>query len=1027
MSKLRAHSEGDTKEVNAFGSSEIGVVAIRNGFGPLASCKKGLQGSRFFRGSVVASPRGAYVASRLRIMNESESGQAKNDSALEHLVVGLGASAGGLEALEEFFDELPGNPGMSFIVVTHQAPGKVSLLPELIARRAKMPVVKVDGSTPVEPDHVYVQPPGTCVGLLNGEIHSIEDGATRSHPIDFFFRSLAQDQKDRAVGIVLSGTGSDGTNGLREIRAASGIIMAQDEATARYPGMPHSASVALQLDFVLPPREMARQLLAFRDGGSPSSIPPDDDAAPNEVLRRLFVLLRSRTGHDFSSYKTTTIGRRVARRMAVHQIVGAKNYLKYVQSTPQELDLLFKDFLIGVTSFFRDADGFQALASAAIPRVLAGKPEDYVLRTWVAGCSTGEEAYSVAMLLREQLDDAGLPCTVQIFATDLDADAIEFARAGVYPEAITTDVSPERLERFFVSEDGHYRIKKEARETVVFAVQDLVEDPAFTKLDFLVCRNLLIYLNSEIQKRLIPLFHYALRPGGVLMLGSSETLGTFSHLFETLDKKWKIFQRREVPPGTYAADVTLRRTLDASPRTTPTGLPGARRAQPSSTQIAERALLQHLVPPSVIMHENGEIVHIQGRTGLFLEPAPGAQVGANIYNMVREGLQLELTLAVRAASSSPDEVVYRGLKVKTNGHYVLANLRVRRLDEPETLRGLFLVSFERIEDAQPPEHAAAAHDEGIAKRITELERELAQVKEFHQGTVEELETSNEELKSANEELQSMNEELQSANEELETSKEEMQSLNEELQTVNVELQVKMEEAQRTNDDMTNLLNATEIGTIFLDNDLNIKRHTERARRVVRMIPSDVGRPIGDLVSNLRYSSLVEDAREVLRTLVFKESEVQGEDGTRYLMRIMPYRTTDNVIDGLVLTFVNVGKLRSLPLQTERLLGALARSPSTVFGQDRELRYEWAWGNVFELAPGEATGKTDSDILGPKVGEELMSLKREVQETGAGARKRVRIGADGSGKTYDLYVEPSAEPAGDGGVIGVLTRLEDGTP
>jgi len=957
-------------------------------------------------------------------MADSNEAQLETQHA-EHLVVALGASAGGLEALEEFFDELPPNPGMSFVVITHQAPGKVSLLPELIARRCKMPVIKVEGKTPVEPNHVYVQPPGLTLGISKGELYPLEptgDGS-RPFPIDRFFRSLAQDHKDRAVGIVLSGTGSDGTNGLKEIRAVSGLVMAQTEATARYPSMPHSASVALQLDFVLAPREMAQQLLEFKNGAARTD-DAEVDGEPREVMNRLFVLLRGRTGHDFSNHKATTIGRRIARRMIVHQVASSQEYLKYVQANPQELDQLFKELLIGVTSFFRDAEGFDILSQSAISQVLANKPEDHVLRAWVAGCSTGEEAYTLAMLLREHMDKANIRYTAQIFATDLDPEAIEFARAGIYPESIAVDVSPERLERFFTREDGYFRIKKEVREMVVFAVQDLAEDPAFTKLDFLVCRNLLIYLNSEIQKRLIPLFHFALRQGGVLMLGSSETVGTFAHLFETIDKKWKIFRRREVPAGTYVADVALGLATDTSVREVRNGLVGVRRTEPGATQIAERALLQHLLPPSVIMHENGDIVHVQGRTGLYLEPASGSQGSANVYSMAREGLQLELTLAVRRASTANDEILHRNVKVKTNGHYTHVNLRVRRLLRPEPLRGLYVVAFERAEIQDPPHSGDAPQEEGSNQRISELERELSQSKEFHQGTVEELETANEELKSANEELQSMNEELQSANEELETSKEEMQSLNEELQTVNGELQGKVEELSRTNDDMKNLLNATDIGTIFLDNDLNIKRHTEQAKRIIRLIPTDVGRPIGDLVSNLRYSTLVDDAREVLRTLVFKETEVQSDDGSWYLMRIMPYRTTDNVIDGLVITFVDVSKVRSLQVQTERILAALARSPAGVFGQNSDLTYEWVYGSVFGHAASETLGKTDRDLLGQEDGERVMTIKRQAIEHGTRKRTRVRFGSDRSGEYYDLYVEPVS---GDGaGLVGVLTRVEDGS-
>jgi two-component system CheB/CheR fusion protein len=957
-------------------------------------------------------------------MTESENPTPEKERSAGQLVVGLGASAGGLEALEEFFDELPADPGMSFVVVTHQSAGKVSLLPELIARHCKMPVVKVEEVTALAVNHVYVQPPGVTLGLLKGEIFTFEPSASspRPFPIDFFFRSLAQDQRDRAVGIVLSGTGSDGTQGLKEIRAVSGLVMAQDEASARYPGMPHSARVALQLDFVLAPREMARQLLAYRDGTEVGLVHAGMDTEPREAMRRLFVVLRARTGHDFSNYKATTTGRRIARRMNVHQIASPKDYLKYAQANPPELDQLFKELLIGVTSFFRDPEAFEALTNGAFPPVLANKPEDYVLRAWIAGCSTGEEAYSFAMLVREQMDKANSRHAAQIFATDLDPDAVEFARAGIFPEAITSDVSPERLERFFVRENGYYRIKKEIREMVVFAVQDLVEDPAFTKLDFLVCRNLLIYLNSDIQKRLLPLFHYALKPGGVLMLGSSETIGSFSNLFDVIDQKWRIFRRREVPAGTYVADVALGSAFDSSAKEIRGVSTSGRRVESGAVQTAERALLQHLVPPSVIMHENGEIVHIQGRTGLYLEPASGSQASANIYTMAREGLQLELTLAVRSATNTTDEVVHKNVRVKANGHFVRTTLRVRRLAQPESLRGLILVAFERGEEPEPSAEGAP-REEGVSGRISDLERELAQSKEFHQRTVEELETTNEELKSANEELQSMNEELQSANEELETSKEEMQSLNEELQTVNVELQSNVEELSRTNDDMKNLLNATDIGTIFLDNDLNIKRHTEQAKRIIRLIASDVGRPIGDIVSNLRYSTLVEDAREVLRTLIFKETEVQGEDGAWYLMRIMPYRTTDNVIDGLVITFVNVTQVRLLQSQTQRLVTALDHSPATVFGQDREFKYEWAYGKVFGHAAVDTTGKTDRELLGADDAERLLAIKRQAISEGTRLRTRVKLGdSNGGGKTYDLYIEPAS--GNGGGLVGVLTRVDD---
>ena len=945
----------------------------------------------------------------------------------EHLVVGLGASAGGLEALEEFFLELPAEPGMAFVVLTHLASGRVSLLPELLARQSRMPIVKIEEGTVLEPNRVYIPPGGMTLGLLNGRFHLFEPppDAPKPLPIDFFFRCLAQEHKERAVGIVLSGTGTDGTLGLKEIKAVSGLTMAQDEQTARYSGMPHSASTSIALDYILPPRDMARQLLVYARGPVRRllNIRVEPGNETSEVTSRLFVLLRNRTGHDFSHYKASTTARRIARRMNVHQLESPRDYLRFVQANPQELDLLFRELLIGVTSFFRDADAFQALDVLGLGAIFAGKPDGYVVRCWIAGCSTGEEAYSIAMLLREHMDRAGIHYGIQIFATDLDPEAVDFARAGRYPAGITTDVSPKRLERFFVIENGHYRVKKDVREMVVFATQDLVEDPPFTKLDLLVCRNLLIYLNADVQRRLLPVFHYSLKPGGVLFLGSSETIGGSNALFEPLDKKWKVFGRREVPAGTYVAEVPAYGPEPAGRESLVALMPG-RRTEPALGQIIERALLQHLVPPSVIMQQTGEIVHIQGRTGYYLEPAAGPQGGANIYNMAREGLQLELTLAVRQAASTLGEVVHRNVRVKTNGDFTRVDLRVRRLAAPEALRGLFLVSFETPEplEAGTDGNTGARTDASDPRRVQELERELLQSKEVHQTTIEELETANEELKSANEELQSMNEELQSANEELETSKEEMQSLNEELQTVNAELQGKVEELSRANDDMKNLLNATDIATIFLDNKLNIKRYTEQAKRVIRLIPSDVGRSVGDLVSNLRYATLMEDAREVLRTLVFKEIEVQSDDGSWYLMRILPYRTTENMIDGLVVTFVNVTKVRGLQEQTQRLLAALGTSATGVSLQDRELRYEWAFGRIFGRWPNEIAGRTERDLLPDGEAQDVIELKRRVLEEGKRARQRVRVATGGDKKVYDLFLEPIA--GSDGTVTGVSSVLTE---
>ncbi|MEQ1655965.1 MAG: chemotaxis protein CheB, partial [Nitrospira sp.] len=819
------------------------------------------------------------------------------------LIVGVGASAGGLEAMEEFFRHMPPGSGMAFVVVSHQHAGHVSLLPSLLGKCTAMPVAEATDGMQVQPDRVYLAPGGTNMAVLHGTLHCMESPSQERVPlpIDYFFRSLAEDQKQRAVGIVLSGTGSDGTVGLRTIKAESGLTIAQDPQSAKYQGMPRSAIDAGVADVVQPVEKMAESLRAYaRSRSAPATPLPAGEAS--QTLHKIFILLRDRTGNDFWQYKETTIYRRIERRMNVHQIEDLTHYLRFLQANPHELDALFQELLIGVTSFFRDPQAFEVLLQKGLPSLVEGKQDGATLRVWVAGCSTGEEAYSLAILIREYLTLQKLRLAVQVFASDLDSRAIEIARAGIYPIGIAGDISPERLQRFFTKEDSNYRVKKEIRDLVVFAQHNILTDAPFTKLDLVSCRNLLIYLEAKAQQKILPLFHYALKPKGILLLGSSETIGGFDNLFVPIDRKWKLFRRTAEPSTLPHLDRFHRESMKAANETrtdsaVPLGLP-----RPSIPDLIHQVLVARYAPASVVVNGRGEVVYIHGRTGTYLEPAPGPPTH-HLVEMAREGLQHDLASALHQAASREDEVVHRDVQVKSDRGLIAVTVRVKRISEPEALQGLFLVTFDTVREEKPAagKGAAARSSAPLKKGESGLMRELEFTKQRLQRTVEELQTSNEELKSTNEELQSTNEELQSTNEELETAKEELQSLNEELLTVNAELQGKLDALAEANDDLQNLLNSTEVATIFLDNELCIKRFTSEAKRVSNLIASDAGRPLSDIVSKLTDDRLLDDAQSVLQTLIIQEREIQALDGSWFFMRILPYRTAKNTIDGLVLT------------------------------------------------------------------------------------------------------------------------------
>lgn len=844
--------------------------------------------------------------------SQSDAGPPKEESRFH--IAGIGASAGGLEVFEEFFTHLPAENGIAFVLITHLNPSHMSILPDLIKKYTRMLVYQIEDGMEVKPDCVYVTPPNKDVAILNGILQLMEPPEPRGLrlPIDYFFRSLAHDQAERAIGIIFSGSGSDGASGMKEIKAELGMTMVQDPNLAKYDSMPRSSIASGIIDYILPAEKMPEQLLKYvKHIPIPLQKDHPEEQKISSAIQKILILVRNQTGQDFSLYKKNTINRRIERRLTVHQIDTVHNYLYFLQQNPKEIDILFNELLIGVTSFFRNPEAFEIIKTNFSTHILKDKSEDYPIRVWVPGCSSGEEVYSLAIIIHECLEELNKKFNVQIFGTDIDAKAINKSRTGIYPLSIASDVKKERLSRFFIKKDNTYQVKKEIREMVIFAPQNVIKDPPFIKLDLLSCRNLLIYLEAEIQKKLMPFFHYALNPGGLLFLGTSETIAEFTDLFSLIDKKWRVFIRRESAAST-------RRIVELPPMRSPqksVPLPAPAEFKKEGiiniAQMAERIILEQFGPPCVVVNKEGDIIYIHGRTGNYLEPASG-EASLNIFKMAREGLRGGLMRAFRQMIPKKGAVILEELEVKTNGSTQLVQVKIQPVGtQLENISDLVLVVFEDIptKEKTVPDKIIKSSSTESDNYIVKLEKELRYTKEYLQGTIEEIETSNEELKSANEELQSTNEELQSTNEELETSQEELQSLNEENVTLNAELQCRIDSLQQANNDMKNLLESTEIATIFLNNDLCISRFTSKSNEIINLIPTDVGRPISDIVPKIKYETLAQDAQEVLKSLVYKEKEVQTQNGRWYLMRIRPYRTMENVIDGLVLTFVDIHEQR----------------------------------------------------------------------------------------------------------------------
>jgi two-component system CheB/CheR fusion protein len=912
-------------------------------------------------------------------------------------VAGIGASAGGLDAFKKFFAAMPADSGIAFVLVPHLDPAHESLMVELLARHTTMPVVEAANHMPVEANHVYIIPPNKYMTIQGGVLRLTGpvERRTSQTSIDLFLRSLADDQQERSICIILSGTGSHGALGLKAVKAAGGVAIVQDPATAEYERMPQSAIATGLADYVLPAEQMPDALVkyvqhAYVNGGVGIEAAPEAADHVTQVL----ALLRTRSKFDFRAYRKKMLTRRIERRMVLNHFDSIPDYMAFVRDHPEELKLLVKDLFISVTSFFREPDAFQQLASQVLAPLVQSKEADAVIRVWMPGCATGEEPYSIAMLLQEELAAAQKSCRVQIFATDVDEDALAVARQGHYPDSITADVPPGRLARFFSRVDEHtYQVNKQLRETVIFAAQNVISDTPFSKLDLISCRNLLIYLEPEVQKKVVRLFHFALNEGGFLFLGPSETIGRQVDLFEPLSKKWRIY-RRIGPTRPERVDFPIVATTEAR---------GTRHrpAEPAGVQpinfaeLTQRLLLEQFAPAAVLINRKYEILYYLGPCAQYLE-FPTGQPTHDLSQMARDGLRPKLRGAVHRAIRDNENVVLTDVEVKRNSGYYPVRVTIRPVRVPKAAEGLLLITFaEEVPSAQPSSSAGAKRraEPGDEATLRQLEYELKATREDLQSTIEEMESSNEELKASNEEVMSMNEELQSANEELETSKEELQSLNEEMSTVVSQLQEKVEELEKTNNDMANLLNCTDIATLFLDAAFRIRLFTPAAMRLFNLIASDVGRPVGDITPRFCDPEVLGDAQQVLQHLVPREKEVSTADGSWWVRRIMPYRTRDNRIEGVVITFVDITERKQAADAVVRRLAAVVESSAdAIFSKDldgtirtwnqgaerlyRYTRDEAVGQSVKMLVPEDRTEEWAAVMTQLRRGESVVQLETE---------------------------------------------------
>jgi two-component system CheB/CheR fusion protein len=924
-------------------------------------------------------------------------------------IVGIGASAGGLSAYSKLLKALPVDTGMGFVLVQHLDPKHASMLPELLGRTTLMPVIEIKDGMHVEPNSVYVMPPNHSLAILHGILRLMPrpDALGKHLPIDDFFRTLAGDMQNNAIGVILSGTASDGTFGLRAIMAEGGITFAQSEASCEYDGMPHSAIVAGHVYFILTPEEIAREL--SRIAKHPYLLQelrlPKDAEGPllGDNLNKIFVLLHSRTGNDFTYYKHATIRRRIKRRMVLKQTEKMEDYVKYLQQQPKEVDALFQDILINVTSFFRDPETFEGLKNEVFQSLIQGRENDQPLRIWIPGCSTGEEVYSIAIALFEFLGESISSARIQIFASDIDSKAVDQARAGFYPESIREDVSAGRLQRYFVKTAEGYQICKAIRDICVFAVQNVVKDPPFSRIDLVSCRNLMIYLGAVLQKTVLHTFHYALRPGGYLMLGTSETIGSYADLFALVDKKNKIYLKKSVATR-IAYDFSATPSISPMAGNEPVEMV----RQPSALSLqqeAESMILANYGPPGVIINQEMQILNFRGQTGPYIEPAAGS-ASLNLLKMARQDLVMALRSVVHEAIRGHHAARKDGVRIQQqDGAYRMVNLQVLPFALASPAEPYYLVLFEAASELVLPEKKTDRKAEKSGKssadsadttgatdprdlRVRELEHELLSNREYMQSIIETQEASNEELQSANEEIQSANEELQSTNEELETAKEELQSTNEELATINEEHEIRNQELITANNDLSNLLTSVELAIVILREDMSIRRFTPAAKQLLNLIDGDVGRPIGNIRPNITVPDLESRVLQVTSSMAAQSLELKDKDGHWFVLRIRPYKTLDNRIEGVVMTFIDIDSVKEVEnlrsaLQLERRLAAVVRDSSDAVSVQNFSGRILAWNRrateIYGYSEDEALQLNSRELIAARSLEQMQSLVLQLQQ------------------------------------------------